>query len=596
MQEDYSDTTLANIKMILDNADVSTCEDVNISIMRNITVETIEAYIKYLLLQSSLNAKISFGDYDVLYQDAVGGNAALLNGDTHCVCVFLFLNTLSPMLTWNFTRCSTSEQSNEIKRIEVYIDSVLKGIRKQTDALILWHSFENPLYPAYGMIDSQVEYGQLSVFHALSTSVRAMLQSTPNAILIDMNVILNRIGGEVFYDSRYWHIGKAPYSRRALQEIAFENAKAIRALKGKNKKCLVLDCDNTLWGGIVGEDGVSGIKLGTSYPGSAFYEFQQEIIKLFNRGIIIALCSKNNEDDVLEVFQHHPDMLLKETHIATHRINWEDKASNIRAIAEDLNIGLDSVVFVDDSEFEINLVNHEFPEVVTLHLPKGKSVDYRRILAACGLFDTLTLSLEDKNRGAMYRAEVGRKKLKAQATDLTSYYKSLEMVVDIRYATKFTIPRVAQQTQKTNQFNLTTRRYNESEIQHFAERPDSDVFTLKLADRFGDSGIVGTCILLYETDKAVIDTLLLSCRILGRGVEEVFVHYILKHARNRKCKTIIGEYTKTTKNMQVEFFYSKMGFVEMNSDKAHERRLFEFDLTQPIKERADYFKEVISEV
>jgi FkbH-like protein len=289
-------------------------------------------------------------------------------------------------------------------------------------------------------------------------------------------------------------------------------------------------------------------------------------------------------------------MVLKEEHIATAQINWQDKATNLRQIALDLNIGLDSIVFMDDSEFEINLIRQTLPEVEVVHLPKDRAVEYRHILASCGLFDTITVSEEDKKRGAMYKREVNRKQLKVQATDMISYYRSLEMIAEIRFADELAIPRIAQQTQRTNQFNLTTRRYNEADIKHFIENPESDVIYLKLSDRFGDSGIVGTCILRYEKKKAFFDTFLLSCRVLGRGVEEVLIGEALRLAKMQGCELAVGEYYATPKNLQVENFYADQGFAEVNCNEGRSDRVFHFNLKQAIPEGPGYYKEIRSNI
>ena len=262
---------------------------------------------------------------------------------------------------------------------------------------------------------------------------------------------------------------------------------------------------------------LAGIKLGQTYPGSIYYEFQKELINFYNRGVILALCSKNNENDVWEVFWNHPAMILKEEHIAASRINWQDKAVNIKQISEELNIGLDSMVFIDDSDFEVEFVRKTLPEVEVIHIPQTKITENRNMLLSCGLFDTLTYSIEDKNRTAMYKAQAARKNLQVIATDMKSYLKSLEMEIDIDFADEFSIPRIAQLTQKTNQFNLTTKRYSETDIKNLVESDNSDVIYLKLKDKFGDSGIVGVCILKYENKMSLFDTFLLSCRVLGRG-------------------------------------------------------------------------------
>ena len=586
----------AEILNVLSQSPLEEFPSLNISVLRNIMLEPIEPYVRYLAYQLGFNAKITFGKYDNIIQEAVGGNNKLLHEETDCILIFMKLDTFSWDLSRNFAALSNEKIKLESNRVKEYIDNVLSGIRKKTNAMILWHGFELPPYPALGILDSQNSNGQHALINHLNEYLRDRLRDQRNAYFVDLNLCVARLGANRFYDPRYWHIGRAPFSREALHEIALEDFRYIRPLKGKNKKCLALDCDNTLWGGIIGEDGLAGIKLGKTYPGSAYYEFQQEILNLYNRGIILALCSKNNADDVWEVFRKHPDMVLKEEHIATAQISWGDKASSLRQIALDLNIGLDSIVFMDDSEFEVNLILQVLPEVEVIHLPQNKAVEYRDILASCGLFDSLTLSEEDKMRGAMYKAEATRKKLQSEVTDMETYYKTLEMELEIRFPDEFSIPRVAQLTQKTNQFNLTTKRYSESDIKDFINSGESDVIYLRLKDKFGDSGIIGTCILKYKDEKAISDTFLLSCRVLGRGVEEVLLIQALKLAKKRGCKVVIGEYYATSKNAQVEHFYSKQGFDETNEKQSEADRYFQYGLDSDLRPEPGFFKNINSEI
>ncbi len=589
-------SSYSEIQGVLQKAELEKMPGLHLSVLRNVIVEPIEPYLKFLALQIGYNAQVVFGEYDNIFQEVVGGDRRLLNEDTDCVLVFARLENISWRLSCDFQGLVPEDVRSEMKRIEEYIQTVMAGIRRQTEAMVLWHGFETPVYPGFGIWDSQVDTGQTAVIRELNDYLRSVLRKTANAYFVDLNLCIARIGARTFYDPRYWHIGRAPYSREALCEIAGEEFKFIRALKGKNKKCLVLDCDGVLWGGIIGEDGLAGIQLGRTYPGSAYFEFQQEVVNLYNRGVIIALCSKNNPDDVWEVFRKHPDMLLKEEHIATAQVNWTDKAANLRQIALDLNIGLDSIVFLDDSEFETNLIRQAVPEVEVIHLPRNKAVEHKDILVSCGLFDTVTISEEDKKRGAMYRSEVSRKELQAKATDMVAYYKSLEMILEVRFADKFAIPRVAQLTQKTNQFNLTTRRYSDADIERFCDAHESDVIYARLSDKFGDSGIIGVCILNYEGKAALIDTFLLSCRVLGRGVENAFLAQALRLARNRGCESAVGEYYATRKNSQVKDFYGRQGFRKVVDRPQSAEAVFRCDLGCEIKLEAEFFGKIDSEI
>jgi len=534
---------------------------INISVLRNITLEPfLDTFLKYFLLQIGYKLNIKFGQYDNVFQEAVSGNPDILNETTDYILVFLHLETFSNRLCRNYAALEDNEIEDEKNRIINYIERVLGGIRIQTKAVILWCGFETPVFPLGGILHSQSNLSQTEAINNLNSQIKIILNNTENAYFIDINLCLARLGYSVFYDKRLWYAAHAPYSKEACKELSFELFKYIKTLKGKSKKCIILDCDNVLWGGVYGEDSLSGIKLGRTYPGLIYYDFQQAVLNLYYCGIIIAICSKNNEEDVWKVFRKHPDMALREEHVSAYRINWENKAMNIKSIADELNIGLDSIVFIDDSEHEINLVNQMLPQVETILFDINKGYINRDIIACSGLFDVLHITNEDKLRGKMYKSEIQRNNFLQGFIDINSYYNSLEMVVSIYNADSFYIPRIAQLTQRTNQFNLTTKRYTEDDIKKFVDSIDSDIICLHLQDRFGDFGIVGSCIIKYIDDTALIDTFLLSCRVLGKKVEDVFLMEVIRLAKLKGKKTIIGQYIPADKNAQVKNFYQDRGF------------------------------------
>ena len=440
----------------------------NVTYLRNITLEGIAPFLQYLSLKEGVHLKVRFGDFDGVVQNALQ-DSNFIDDSTKVVCVCMSLNKASPRLVEQYGSLSEAEIDTEIDRLLDEASTIIRGVRSKTDAMILWHAFEVPQYPALGVFDYQGSTGQVSKINELNRQVRDVLGCCANSFFLDIGRCIARVGSGEFYDRKFWYYAMAPYARKGLEEIACETMKFIRPLIGKNRKCLVLDCDNTLWGGVLGEDGINGIQLGKSGIGAAYFDFQTEVVNLYNRGVIVCLCSKNNENDVFDVFDKHPDMALEWKHIAAHKVNWNDKAHNIRELAEELNLGLDSMVFMDDSPFECQLVKKEIPEVVSVQLPKERPYEYPDILKSLGLFDTLVISPEDKARGEMYKAETERRRVKVKSTDLGGYYKSLEMVLDIRKADDFSIPRVAQQTQKMNQFNLTTRRYSDADVKSFVE-------------------------------------------------------------------------------------------------------------------------------
>jgi len=581
---------LTEIQELLSVDEAGNLSPLRLSVLRNITVEGLEPYLRYLSLRMGFAAEVRFGAYDGILQDASTGVQALLGEETDAVLVYFWLPAFSEALSLSFASLDENEIEAEVGRVKDYAAAAIQGIRAQSPAALLWHGFETPSYPSMGIFDGLIHAGQKSVVTALNSYIKDQLDRVGNAYLVDLNLCLARVGAFRFYDWRYWHIGRAPFSREALAEIALEDFKYLRALKGKAKKCLVLDCDNVLWGGIVGEDGIEGIQLGSTHPGSSYRELQKEALNFYHQGTILALCSKNNLEDVLKVLREHPEMILREDHLASMRINWQDKASNIREIAEELNIGLDSLVFVDDSEFEVNLVQTMLPEVEVIHLPPATAPANRSILASCGLFDTLSLSTEDRQRGEMYRAEVKRKGHRSSAGDLRSYLKSLEMEVQIGPANELTLARAAQLTQRTNQFNLTTRRYSESDILTFMDSPDHGVLLARVKDRFGEYGIGALAILAHQGERAEIDTFLLSCRILGRGVEQVFLQECTRLARQRGAIEIVGRYLPTKKNGQAEAFFPQCGFKLLSASS--EESLFVLPTDQALVDLPDHFKRI----
>ena len=328
-----------------------------------------------------------------------------------------------------------------------------------------------------------------------------------------------------------------------------------RALALQRKKCLVLDLDNTLWGGVLGEDGIEGVQLDGDYPGKAFHTWQEGLRELANAGVILAICSKNNEADVEALFAAR-EMPLKLEDFVNKRINWQDKATNIRAIAEELNIGLDSMVFVDDNPTERELIRQQLPMVAVPEFPTqpyGLTELYAQLVRE--YFSVYALTDEDRKKTEQYRQNASRKQLEAQFTDMTDFLRSLEMKLKIERvdAQSMSIPRVAQMTQKTNQFNLTTRRYTEDDIRSMIAR-GAEVWTLAVSDRFGDNGVTGLMILKPDNGW-IIDTLLMSCRVLGKGIEEAFFKTVI----GRYEGALAAQYIPTAKNGHVAEFYERMG-------------------------------------
>ena len=417
-----------------------------------------------------------------------------------------------------------------------------------------------------------------------------MARKNENVVIADVDSLAAAKGLERWYDRRFWHLARIRHSSEAHTILADEYANLIAARLGRRRKCIVLDLDNTLWGGVVGEEGLEGIALGREGVGLAFAEFQDELLNLYRKGVLLAICSKNNEEDALEVIRRHAAMELREEHFAAMRLNWNDKAQNIREIARELNIGLDSLVFVDDNPVERARISEALPEVYVPEWPTDCS-DYKHVLltVARRMFLTFRITDEDRQRGEMYRVQAEREKLVSTAASLEDFYRSLEMELTIGTADRGTIPRIAQLTQKTNQFNVTTRRYTEPEITEMANSDDTRVYWLDVSDRFGPNGIVGALIAKRDTVESwKIDTFLMSCRIIGRTVENAMLAYVMKELRAEGVRTFFGEFIPTAKNGIVSDLYPRLGFVPLQHGENVTRWALDIS-TNPIK-MPDWFK------
>ena len=400
-----------------------------------------------------------------------------------------------------------------------------------------------------------------------------------NVYVLDICEFTRQYPENELVDWKFWFISQMGFNPRLSKPFMEWFERKLVQVSLKRKKCLVLDLDNTLWGGILGEDGINGIKLSGDYPGKAYHLFQDCLKELGNDGIILTICSKNNEDEVLNALDSNPFMVLKKNDFSSWRINWNDKAANIREIAEELNIGLDSMVFIDDNPSERELIRQTLPMVT---VPEFPTQPYEIPIFCKELveqyFRVYSIMEEDRKKSEQYRANALRTQSQRTFTDMESFLESLDIHIRIEMANEFNIPRIAQMTQKTNQFNLTTRRYSESDIR---SRLDNgwDICCMSVSDRFGDNGITG-CLLMNGNE---IDSLLLSCRILGKGIEYAFLKTILAGLRDKGIKSIKAEYIPTAKNTQVADFYDRCGFTltgqEQDGTKTYIINLSEVDLS-----------------
>jgi FkbH-like protein len=530
-----------------------------VAILRNHTVDPLVQVIEGEVWRAGFAPEIHVGEYDASAQEALDPGSALYAFKPDLILLLNWIEGLSPALCRQFLTLDKEDRDREIERLRRDQAVLLDALRKQSDAPILVNNHPLPAAPTLGILDAQTGSGQADAIACLNAALREDSARVQGVHTIDLRRIMSDVGWSGGVDERMWHLARAPFTNGALLEIGREIGKFVRALRGGVRKCLVLDCDNTLWGGVVGEDGLGGIALSQSHPGSGFLALQQEAKNLAARGVLLALCTKNNREDVLEVLNSHPDMLLRERDFVAMQINWTDKVDNLRAIAAELNIGIDSLVLVDDSVFEIENVRERLPQVATIHLD-GKPSTHAAKLARCGLFDSLSFSQEDRERSEMYRADKVREELRGKAGSLEEYLAGLEIVADIGPIAPGQAPRVSQLTQKTNQFNMTTRRLSEADIERMASAQDGAVYQLTARDRASNLGLVGVAAVRYADGRAEITDFLMSCRALGRGLEDALVATIASDARKRAATTIVGRFVATKKNQLSSGFYEKRGF------------------------------------
>ncbi|WP_152058018.1 HAD-IIIC family phosphatase [Aliarcobacter butzleri] len=513
-----------------------------IAILSNIMVHQSKEICEYSLRQNSINAEVALGDYDNIVQDS------LKYQNAHSVLIFWELWNLIDGLQYKIESLSDDEFSAVIDKTKHEMDIVFHNLSNVS--LVVVNKFSSLVFNHFSLKQNRIDI--------LMNELNQYLATKKNIILIDIDKVIASISIEKSIDLRYYYSSKTLYSIEFYKKY-FDYIKPIfLSANGKVKKALIFDCDNTLWKGILGEDGFEKIKM--------YKEIQYLAIQLSKKGVIIGLCSKNNPQDVDEVLEKHPKMILRDENIVIKKVNWEDKATNLKSIAKELNIGLDSIVFIDDSDFEVNLIKEELPMIEVFQVP-NKEYEYAMMIRdILNLFYNPKETKEDLEKVKMYKTQIKRAKEEENITDIEEYLKGLGLNItyfidDINQA-----DRISQMTQKTNQFNLTTKRYTKIDIETFINNKNMSVISISVNDKFGDSGIVGLAILEFKNDLAMIDTFLMSCRVLGRNIEYKFMDIIVDILKEKNISEIKSKYLKTLKNEQVTDLYDRYGFEIIDQD------------------------------
>ena len=542
------------------------------ALLRSFTVEPMVPLLRAGAACAGIDLEVQVGDFNAYAQEILDPRSGLYAFDPTVVVLAVRLEDVAPELSTDLAGRSEDDVREDMARLLDAYRGYLSEIRGRSEADVIVHGFAHPARPTGGLLPQGID-----PVTELNAGLREIAAELAGVHVLDYDGLTARHGRLAWEDRKKWLAVRLPIAADCHIHMANEWLRFLHPVTGTVCKVLVCDLDNTLWGGVIGEDGLDGIQLGPEPPGAAYLAVQRAALELQRRGIVLAVCSKNNLDDALEVFEKHPDMLLQEKHFAALRINWLDKAQNLREIAHEINVGTEALAFLDDNPAERELVRAHLPEVTVLEVPDDP-MQFAPVVLDSPVFERLTLSEEDRVRGQMYTEQRQRRELEASAGSLEDFYRSLDMRAEIALVDAASLPRTAQLTQKTNQFNLTTKRYSEQSVAELADDPGWEIYTTKVVDRFGDNGIVGVMIVHRATDHWEIDTFLMSCRVIGRTVETAMLATLAERAREAGATRLVGHFLPTRKNAPARDFYAAHGFREVPGDGDGTR--YEIDLTR----------------
>jgi FkbH-like protein len=533
-----------------------------LALLSNSTVDMIVPALIASSARHGIALEIIQSSYDQVAQEALTPDSAMYRSAPDAILFALDYRALPLQLSLGDREAASAT----VKAVLDYFKALHGGVRSNSKCVCIFQTLAPPAERLFGSLDRALPGTMRSLIEAINRELAAYVLDA-GEVLLDVAGLAETVGLANWHNHQLWNLGKFPFSDELIPLYGDHVARCIAALRGKSKKVLVLDLDNTIWGGVIGDDGLEGLKIAQGdAQGEAHLTVQRLAIELWQRGIVLAVSSKNTDSVAREAFLKHPDMLLKLDHIAVFQANWKDKATNIQAIAENLSLGLDAMVFLDDNPVERGLVRKLLPQVAVPELPEDPA-EYAETLAAAGYFEAVAFTAEDLKRAGYYRDNLKRSTLLTQAEGVDAYLASLEMTITFQPFDATGRARIVQLINKSNQYNLTTRRYTEPEI--WALENDSAVSTLqvRLVDVFGDNGMISIVICRpAEAGEWDIDTWLMSCRVLGRKVENAVLQEILKHARAAGIGKLCGVFHPTERNQLVVDHYAKLGFTKVFED------------------------------
>jgi len=552
-------------------------------IARSVTIETMQPYFAVQAAMAGLWLDVSTGGYGSFIDDLTNPDGALCRFQPD---VALFISDLGD-LAGGGAESARAESGTSAR----FVTGLLESFRANCKARIVVQGMSLPDPPAGGDIaDANLPYGESRAVEELNRALAEACRRIGDAVYFDVDRLAARYGRSRWRDRRMFYSSRLAVAPEFFEVYTRGLIRAIRALYFPPRKVLCTDLDETLWGGILGEDGPDGIQTGAAFPGNGYLEYQKYLKWLAGRGVLVTVASKNNPADVEEVFQSRaPDLGISLDDFAAVKIGWGEKSTAIRELVSGLSLGLDSIVFVDDNPVECASVRQQLPEVLVIQFPKGEPWRAVEALESSGAFDTLQVTEDDRRRVAEYRAQAERAKLENTAGSRTDFLASLEIQCGVIGALDAPLSRTAQLLGKTNQFNLTTRRHSASEIERMACQPGNIAVALRYRDRFGDGGVVGVALCVMEPERCRIDTFLLSCRVIGRGVETVLLWYVAEASRSLGVPVLRGEFIPTAKNAPCADFYPSHGFEKAGtSDQAGGGEFYDLDLSRGLPAKPDW--------
>lgn len=543
------------IKKLLKQVSTSLPE-VKVALLGDTATQFLATAIRGVGVERGYNIKLFEAEYNQVERQVLDPTSDLHQFAGKYTVVFQSTHKLLEAYSLESVQCMVYG----VKAFEERLNFV-RTLCETTDGKVIYFNYPEIDDTVFGQYANRTELSFTWQIRQLNYELMRLTQEYPNLYICDIAALQNQFGREWMFDSSVYVSTEMVLSLDALPYVGSRVMDIICAIEGKFKKCLILDLDNTVWGGVVGDDGWENIHVGHGLGiGKAYTEFQEWVKKLKNRGIIIAVCSKNDEDKAKEPFEKNPEMVLRLDDIAVFVANWENKADNIRTIQQILNIGFDSIVFLDDNPFERNMVRENVPGVCVPELPEDPG-DYLEYLYSLNLFETASYSAGDKDRTKQYQTEAKRVQAAQKFTNEADFLKSLDMVSAVEGFTPFNIPRVAQLSQRSNQFNLRTVRYTDGEIAALGASDKHVCLSFTLEDKFGDNGLI--CVIIMEKQDAktlFVDTWFMSCRVLKRGMEIFTLNTMVEYAKELGFERIVGEYIPTLKNGMVKEHYTNLGF------------------------------------